>query len=99
MTPELIAQIMPPSTGDAAADAAAAAAFPWKTIPQGAATSIWSGVVAAADDVGGRYCEDCHVAEVVEASDARGGARAYALDATRAEALWQKSEAMVGEHF
>src|SRR5271155_13487 len=38
-------------------------AFEWKTIPQGAATSVWAGVVAAAEDVGGRYCEDCHVAE------------------------------------
>src|SRR5262245_21794871 len=36
-------------------------AFQWKTIPQGAATSVWAGVVAPADEVGGRYCENCHV--------------------------------------
>src|ERR1700678_4380160 len=36
--------------------------FKFKTIPQGAATSVWAAAVAAADDVGGRYCEDCHVA-------------------------------------
>src|SRR3984885_12938302 len=35
--------------------------FKFKTIPQGAATSVWAGAVAAADDVGGRYCGDCHV--------------------------------------
>jgi hypothetical protein len=29
-------------------------------------TSVWAGVVAAAQTVGGRYCEDCHVAEIVE---------------------------------
>jgi NAD(P)-dependent dehydrogenase (short-subunit alcohol dehydrogenase family) len=37
------------------------APFEWKTIPQGAATSVWAGLVAPADEVGGRYCENCHV--------------------------------------
>src|SRR6202034_2220325 len=41
------------------------APFQWKTIPQGAATSAWAGVVAPADEIGGRYCEDCHVAHLV----------------------------------
>ena len=35
--------------------------FEFKTIPQGAATSVWAGVVASGDQVGGRYCENCHV--------------------------------------
>ncbi len=96
MTPELIAQIMPPPTPG---EEAAAPAFTWKTIPQGAATSVWTGVVADAAAVGGRYCEDCHVAEITEDPLARGGVRAYALDADRARALWAKSEAMVGETF
>src|ERR1700685_774158 len=39
--------------------------FQWKTIPQGAATSVWAGVVAGADEVGGQYCENCHVGGVV----------------------------------
>jgi NAD(P)-dependent dehydrogenase (short-subunit alcohol dehydrogenase family) len=71
-----------------------------KSIPQGAATSVWAGVVARAEDVGGRYCEDCHVAEIVEGGaefNLRSGVRAYALDPGRAKALWAKSEAMVGE--
>jgi NAD(P)-dependent dehydrogenase (short-subunit alcohol dehydrogenase family) len=74
-------------------------AYSWKTLPQGAATSVWSGIVAAADEVGGRYCEDCHVAELAEGENIRGGVRAYALDPDRAKALWAKSEAMVGERF
>ncbi len=74
-------------------------AFQWKTIPQGAATSVWAGIVAAADDVGGRYCEDCHVAELVSDPESRRGVRAYALDPDHAKALWAKSEAMVGERF
>ncbi|HXA38741.1 MAG TPA: SDR family NAD(P)-dependent oxidoreductase [Phenylobacterium sp.] len=93
MTPEVRAQIIPP-TPDAAEPP-----IPWKTIPQGAATSVWSGLVAAADEVGGRYCEDCHVAEVVDLGAVRGGVRPYALDPDTARALWAKSEAMVGETF
>jgi NAD(P)-dependent dehydrogenase (short-subunit alcohol dehydrogenase family) len=77
--------------------------FQWKTIPQGAATSVWAGVVAPADEIGGRYCENCHVGNIVP-DDATitvmsEGARAYALDARNAEALWKKSEEMVGESF
>ena len=73
--------------------------FEFKSIPQGAATSVWSGSVASADAVGGRYCEDCHVAEVIDSPDFRGGVRPYALDPEHAKALWAKSEQMVGERF
>ncbi|WP_165228216.1 SDR family NAD(P)-dependent oxidoreductase [Aquisphaera insulae] len=75
--------------------------FRWKTIPQGAATSVWAGFVAAAEEVGGRYCEDCHVSTVTDGpiNPALGGVRAYALDPDRARALWAKSEEMVGERF
>ena len=73
--------------------------FQWKTIPQGAATSVWAGIVAPADEVGGLYCEDCHVAEPAEGAELRAGVRAYALDPEHAKALWAKSEAMVGETF
>ncbi len=77
--------------------------FQWKTIPQGAATSVWAAVVAPAEEVGGKYCENCHVGELVpdDASVTRGseGVRGYALDPTNAEALWKKSEEMVGERF
>jgi NAD(P)-dependent dehydrogenase (short-subunit alcohol dehydrogenase family) len=73
--------------------------FSWKTIPQGAATSVWAACVADADSIGGRYCEDCHVAEVVSDPGVRGGVQTYALDPQRAQALWQKSEELVGERF
>jgi NAD(P)-dependent dehydrogenase (short-subunit alcohol dehydrogenase family) len=90
LTPDLIAQLTPPG---------GAATLVFKTVPQGAATSVWSAVVAPADAVGGRYCEDCHVAEVVEDPSARAGVRRYALDPARADALWAKSEQLVGERF
>ncbi len=75
----------------------------FKTIPQGSATSVWAGVVAAAEEVGGRYCENCHVSNVVADDATLGmlneGVRGYALDPSNAEALWKKSEEMAGETF
>ena len=56
----------------------------YKTIRQGAATSVWAGLVADAGAVGGRYCEDCHVAGLSEGEGVREGVRAYALDPERA---------------
>ncbi len=79
------------------------ASFQWKTIPQGAATSVWAGVVAPVDEIGGRYCENCHVGEVVPddatISPISEGVRGYALDPNTAETLWKKSEELVGESF
>ncbi|MBH0238910.1 SDR family NAD(P)-dependent oxidoreductase [Methylobrevis albus] len=82
-----------------AAPPAGSAPFFMKTIPQGAATTVWAGVVADADAVGGRYCEDCHLAEITEGDALRDGVRAYALDPDNARALWAKSEEMIGERF
>ena len=79
--------------------AAGLPAFEFKSIPQGAATSVWAGVVASGEEVGGRYCEECHVAELQDSDGMRDGVRAYALDPDRAKALWAKSEELVGETF
>jgi NAD(P)-dependent dehydrogenase (short-subunit alcohol dehydrogenase family) len=77
--------------------------FEFKSIPQGAATSVWAGVVASADEVGGKYCEDCQVGELIPAdsqvSVSGRGVHTYALDPEKAKALWKKSEEMVGETF
>ena len=75
--------------------------FQWKSIPQGAATSVWAAVVAPADEIGARYCENCHVGKTVPddttITAVSEGVRGYALDAKNAEALWKKSEELVGE--
>lgn len=77
--------------------------FEGKSIPQGAATTLWAGVVADPDEIGGRYCEDCTVAEVLpdnrEVSPLGGGVRSYALDADHAEAFWAKAGDLVGERY
>jgi NAD(P)-dependent dehydrogenase (short-subunit alcohol dehydrogenase family) len=79
------------------------APFQWKTIPQGAATPVWAGVVAPADEIGGRYCENCHVGNIVPdhvtISAISEGVRGYALDPRTAAALWKKSEQLLGESF
>src|SRR5271170_6300715 len=79
------------------------APFQWKTIPQGAATSVWAGLVARAEMIGGKYCEDCHVAhrvpDNVPVDAITEGVLGYALDPNNAEALWKKSEEIVGESF
>jgi len=76
--------------------------FQWKTIPQGAATSVWTAAVASAGEIGGQYCEDCHVSHIVPDDLSVGiseGVRGYAMNAKTADALWKKSEEMVGESF
>jgi len=68
----------------------------FKSVPQGAATTLWAAVTAPADLVGGRYCEDCHVAEVAKNG---AGVRPYAVDSERAKLLWERSEELVSERF
>jgi NAD(P)-dependent dehydrogenase (short-subunit alcohol dehydrogenase family) len=70
-----------------------------KTVAEGAATTVWAGVVADADAVGGHYCEDCGVAAVNDDPRGPAGVRSYAVDPDRAGALWARSEEWVGEHF
>jgi NAD(P)-dependent dehydrogenase (short-subunit alcohol dehydrogenase family) len=73
--------------------------FKRKTLQQGAATTIWASI-APGDEIGARYCEDCHVSEVVtEGNTLSPGVRNYAVDPARAAALWAKSEELVGERF
>jgi len=77
--------------------------FRYKTISQGAATSVWGGFVAPAEEIGGHYCENCHLSQIVRddkpLSVTSEGVRPYALDRKTADALWKLSEQLVGEHF
>ncbi|CAM5761682.1 oxidoreductase [Labrys miyagiensis] len=84
---------------NAAHAAAGLPPFEFKSIPQGAATTVWAATVAHPDAIGGHYCEDCQVAEIQDGEGIRGGVRPYALDPKHAEALWTRSEELVGERF
>lgn len=73
-----------------------------KTIPQGAATTVWCATSPLLEPIGGIYCEDVEVAELLE-ENATGGAssgvRSYSLDKNNAKRLWDLSEEMTGVAF
>lgn len=77
---------------------AAAGAFGFKTLQQGAATSALLATSPLLDGIGGRYFDDCNESPVVEApTDAGAGVASYALDPENAERLWDLSERLVWE--
>jgi NAD(P)-dependent dehydrogenase (short-subunit alcohol dehydrogenase family) len=71
--------------------AAGSAGASWKTVEQGAATSILLATSPLLDGVGGRYFEDCNEALPHEPGT-RTGVEAYALDPDAAQRLWTVSE-------
>jgi NAD(P)-dependent dehydrogenase (short-subunit alcohol dehydrogenase family) len=71
----------------------------FKTIPQGAATSVWAATSADLEGKGGIYLEDCSIAEEVPVGVAEHGYFAWAVDPVAAETLWQVSEQIVGQSF
>lgn len=76
--------------------------FEPKTVSQGVATSVWAAFKASSDEIGGKYCEDCHISaefKALQDDGLLGGYRGYALDAVRAAELWHKSEELVGERY
>jgi NAD(P)-dependent dehydrogenase (short-subunit alcohol dehydrogenase family) len=68
----------------------------FKTVEQGAATTIWCATSPALDGIGGVYCEDCDIAVAApaDASEPRG-VRPWAIDPTAAERLWTLSETWI----
>lgn len=72
----------------------------FKTIKQGAATSVWCATSDALNGRGGVYCEDCNIAEAVLADSLQGsGVRPWAIDPDYAKQLWQLSEKLTGVKF
>lgn len=70
-----------------------------KTIPQGAATTVWCATNNALKDIGGIYCENVEVANLNADKTVIGGIKPYALDLEHADQLWQLSEKMTGIQF
>lgn len=71
----------------------------FKTIPQGAATSVWAATSPALVGKGGLYLEDCGIADEVPVGVAEHGYFAWAVDPVAAEKLWDVSEEIVGQSF
>jgi NAD(P)-dependent dehydrogenase (short-subunit alcohol dehydrogenase family) len=72
-------------------EASGAANLPWKTVEQGAATSVLVAASPLLDGVGGRYFEDCAEAEPLHPDNPHGGVATYALDPDNATHLWRIS--------
>jgi NAD(P)-dependent dehydrogenase (short-subunit alcohol dehydrogenase family) len=65
----------------------------FKTVEQGAATTIWAAGSPQLNGKGGVYCENCDIAPMVPAdSKLYSGVRPWAVDEAAAEALWILSE-------
>jgi NAD(P)-dependent dehydrogenase (short-subunit alcohol dehydrogenase family) len=76
------------------AELRASGAYRFKTIEQGAATSVLVATTPLLDAIGGRYFEDCNEAAVVEIvgdPQPERGVAAYALDPADAARLWDVS--------
>ncbi len=75
---------------------------PWrfKTVPQGAATSVWCATSAQLDGKGGVYCEDCDIAPAIDDGDlTTAGVAPWAHDPAFADRLWTLSETLTGVTF
>jgi NAD(P)-dependent dehydrogenase (short-subunit alcohol dehydrogenase family) len=76
------------------ADLVASSSYSYKTLEQGAATSVLVATSPQLEGVTGHYFADCNEAPVIDPKDedSRGfGVAAYALDPDNAKRLWQMS--------
>lgn len=78
-----------------------------KTIPQGAATTVWCATSPALNEIGGVYCEDADIADLDNGNidhhfddpSSLRGVKPYSVDAVNAQRLWALSEQMTGIKF
>jgi len=70
-----------------------------KTIPQGAATTIWCATSPLLDNIGGVYCEDVNIAELAAVQEFSKGVKPYSLDEYAAKQLWKWTEERTGVTF
>ena len=78
-----------------------------KTIPQGAATTVWCATSKQLDGIGGVYCENADIAELDNGNIEHNygdpaslrGVKPYAVDAELAAKLWTLTEELLGISF
>ena len=75
-----------------------------KTIPQGAATTIWCATSPLLNNIGGVYCEDADIANLALGQGfsegiKSGGVMAYSVDAASAKRLWPLTEELTAITF
>ena len=70
-----------------------------KTIPQGAATTIWAATSPQLNEIGGVYLEDVDVAGLATDPSIPIGIKPYSLDEVSAKQLWKLTERLTGVTF
>jgi NAD(P)-dependent dehydrogenase (short-subunit alcohol dehydrogenase family) len=70
-----------------------------KTIPQGAATTIWAATTQQLKEIGGVYLEDVDIAGLALRQEMSAGVKLYSLDETSAKRLWTLTEKLTGVTF
>ncbi|GEN66443.1 SDR family NAD(P)-dependent oxidoreductase [Chryseobacterium rhizosphaerae] len=70
-----------------------------KTIPQGAATTVWCATSPQLNAIGGVYCEDTDIAPLALENAITKGVKPYSLDQSSAIRLWDWSEKITGIRF
>lgn len=70
-----------------------------KTIPQGAATTVWCATSPLLNAIGGVYCEDADIAPLCADITSQKGVHPYSLDEAGAKQLWTMTENMTGIKF
>lgn len=94
-------------THDANGDLKPEVAATLKTIPQGAATTIWCATSPALNNIGGVYCENADIAELdmgninhqYDQPETLRGVKPYSVDRDNALRLWDLSEKLLGFQF
>lgn len=70
--------------------------FRFKSVEQGAATSVWAATAPELDAHGGAYLEDCSVAEPTDDPASPSGVRPWARDPEAATRLWDLTVELLG---
>ena len=78
-----------------------------KTVPQGAATTVWCATSSLLDNIGGVYCENGDVAALDEGNITHSydepsslrGVQPYSVSAENAKKLWELTEKLTGVSF
>ena len=78
-----------------------------KTVPQGAATTVWCATSSQLNDIGGVYCENADIAELDRGNIEHKydeplslrGVQPYSVDAGNAQRLWELTEKLTGVKF
>lgn len=70
-----------------------------KTVPQGAATTVWCATSPLLEHIGGVYCEDGDIAVLSSDITDQKGVNPYSLDENNAKKLWKLTEEMTGITF